>query len=174
MDRARILETGTQESWRKEIKQQPKKTAHEQRSRLCSMLWRNVALAVIVLELTTLTGARDRKKTAPPAVPSDQGYVFALAAANRFLHAWQAGDLADGMVLISDGIRHSQNADALEQFFSAETDRAFEIRTGHGNHGRYSFPVVLIHVQGSGIVRKSSDMILVNTGKNDWAVDKLP
>ena len=55
---------------------------------------------------------------AKQAPPSDPGYVFALAAANHFLHAWQTGDLENGTVLLSDGIRHSQNADKLEQFFS--------------------------------------------------------
>jgi hypothetical protein len=128
--------------------------------------------------------AREHRKATPLASPSDPGYVLALAAANRFLYAWQTGDLANGMALVSDGIRHAQNAGELERFFSAETDRAFEIRTGHGHRGRYSFPVVLISLKGSpgsgpssspqSISRRSSDIVLVNTGKNDWAVDKLP
>jgi hypothetical protein len=110
-----------------------------------------------------------------PANPSDPGYVFALATANRFLHAWQTGDLENGMVMLSDGIRHSQNADKLEQFFSNATDRAFEITRGHGHPGRYSFPVVLVTPRGSShVMRRFSEIILVETGKNDWVVDKLP
>jgi len=64
---------------------------------------------------------------AKQAVPTDPGYVFALAAATHFLHAWQTGDLENGMVQLSDGIRHSQNADKLEQFFSNATNRAIEL-----------------------------------------------
>jgi len=107
--------------------------------------------------------------------PLDPGYVFALAAANHFLHAWQTGDLEAGMVLLSDGLRHSQNADKLEQFFSSGNDRAFEITRGHGHRGRYSFPVVLVTPRGSShVTRRFSEIVLVETGKNDWVVDKLP
>ncbi len=105
---------------------------------------------------------------------SDPAYVYALATANRFLHAWQAGDLENGMILLSDGVRHAQNADKLEQFFSATTERAFEISTGHGHRGRYSFPVVLVTPQAVHLARRSSEIIVVNIGKNDWVVDKLP
>jgi hypothetical protein len=105
---------------------------------------------------------------------SDPGYVFALAAANHFLHAWQSADLESGTVLLSDGIRHSQNADKLEQLFSSGTDRGFEIARGHGHSGRYSFPVVLVTARGSRITRRFSEIILIETGKNDWVVDKLP
>jgi hypothetical protein len=100
--------------------------------------------------------------------------VFALAAANRFLHAWQTGDLENGMVLLGDNVRHSQNADKLEQFFSSGTNRAFEITRGHGHQGHYSFPVVLVTTRGSHVTRKFSEIIVVDTGKNDWVVDKLP
>jgi len=107
--------------------------------------------------------------------PLDPGYVFALAAANQFLHAWQTGDLEAGMVLLSDGVRHSQNADKLEQFFSNGKDRAFEITRGHGHQGRYSFPLVLVTPRGSShVTRRFSEIVLVETGKNDWVVDKLP
>jgi hypothetical protein len=102
------------------------------------------------------------------------GYVFALAAANRFLHAWQTADLESGTVLLSNGIRHSQNADQLEEFFTNGKDRGFEIARGHGHAGLYTFPVVLVTSRGSKITRKSSEISLVETGKNDWVVDKLP
>ena len=78
------------------------------------------------------------------------------------------------MVLLSDGIRRSQNADKLEDFFSAETGRSYEIALGRRHRGRYAFPVVLVTVQGNHALRRASEIILVNTGKNDWAVDKLP
>ena len=132
-------------------------------------------LAAVCLVLVSMPAfARPHKSSAKPADPSDPGYVLALAAANHFLHAWQSADLENGTVLLSDGIRHSHNADKLEQFFSSGTDRGFEIARGHGHSGRYSFPVVLVTSRGSKITRKSSEIILLETGKNDWVVDKLP
>ena len=129
---------------------------------------------LLTVLLTTLGWTGARSHPAKEAGPSDPGYVYALAAANHFLRAWQAGDLEDGTVLLSDGIRHSQNADKLEQFFSNATNRAFEITRGHGHQGRYSFPVVLVTLRGSRVTRKFSEVILIETGKNDWVVDKLP
>jgi len=110
----------------------------------------------------------------PPSVPTDPSYVSGLATATRFLHAWQVHDLENGMVLLSDSVRRSHNADKVEEFFSGESDRAFEIARGKGNRGRYSFPVVLVTTQGTRVQRRVSEIIVVNTGKNDWAVDKLP
>ena len=72
--------------------------------------------------------ARPNTHPAKQSIPSDPGYVFALAAADHFLHAWQAGDMEDGMVLLSDGLRHRQNADQLEQFFSNAANRASKSR----------------------------------------------
>ena len=135
-----------------------------------------IRLATCLFLLTAPLWARSHGHPAKQENPSDQGYVFALAAANHFLHAWQTGDLENGMVLLSDGIRHSQNAEKLEQFFSTGKDnaRAFEITHGRGHQSRYSFPVVLVTSQGSHVTRKSSEIIMVETGKNDWVVDKLP
>ena len=132
-------------------------------------------LSLLTVFLATPVWARPNTHPAKPSVLSDPGYVFALAAANHFLHDWQAGDAENGMVLLSDSVRHSQNADKLEEFFSNATNRAFEIARGHGHQGRYSFPVVLVSLRGSShVTRKFSEIILVETGKNDWVVDKLP
>jgi hypothetical protein len=129
-------------------------------------------LIIALLALVTITPvwAKSRK----PAPTPDSGYVVALSTANRFLVAWQSGDLANGIVLVSDGIRHTQNADKFEEFFSGDSDRAFEIGAGRGNHRRYNFPVVLVTAKGSQLSRHSSFMVLVSSGKNDWVVDKLP
>jgi len=118
--------------------------------------------------------ARSHSHSAQQEGPLDSGYVFALAAANHFLHAWQTGDLEAGTVLLSDSVRHAQTADKLEQLFSNETNRAFEITRGHGHQGRYSFPVVLVTPRGSHVTRKFSEIVLIDTGKDDWVVDKLP
>ena len=136
------------------------------------MVFIRKAVAILLLALmTTPVSARSKKQ---PASPSDPGYVLALATANRFLVAWQSGDLANGMVLLSDGIRRTENADQLEEFFSADSDRGFEIGAGHGNHGHYTFPVALVTTKAGHLSRRTSSMILTLTGKNDWVVDKLP
>jgi hypothetical protein len=132
------------------------------------------SLFLLTVCLTTPVSAGSKSRPAKPDNPTDAGYVFVLAAANHFMHSWQTGDIENGMVLLSDGIRHSQNADTLEQFFSSAAERAFEITRGHGNDGRYTFPVVLVTPRGSRISRKFSEITLVEARKNDWVVDKLP
>ncbi len=131
-------------------------------------------LLLLMVFPTVPAWARSHGHPAKQESISDPGYVSALTAANHFLHAWQTGDLENGTVLLSDSLRHSQNADRLEQSFSSATDRAFEIARGHGHRGRYSFPVVLVTLRGSHVARRFSEIILVDTGKNDWVVDKLP
>ncbi len=87
--------------------------------------------AICILLLFAMSAwARPITKHAQTAIPTDPSYVSALAAANRFMHAWQTGDLENGMILLSDSIRHSQNADKLESFFSVTAERAFEIGVG--------------------------------------------
>jgi len=180
---------GQRENPTSRFARQPRLLASNSRLRRFALqrpaLKRTAAMAggiLLAVLLTTAGSGRSRKQAS--AGRSDPGYVTALATANHFLHDWQTGSLADGMVLLSDGIRHSRSADELEQFFAAATERGFEIRSGHGNHGRYSFPVVLITLAetpvsgGSGAhascSRKSSEIVLVDAGKNDWVVDKLP
>ena len=131
-------------------------------------------LFLLTIFLTTPVWTRSHGHPAKQENPSDPGYVFALAAANHFLHAWQTGDVENGMVLLGDRVRNSQNADKLEHFFSNGTDRAFEITRGHGHHGLYSFPIVLVTLRGSHVTRRFSEITLIETGKNDWVVDKLP
>ena len=134
-----------------------------------------VSICLASLFLFTIPSySRLRNHPPKPAEISDPGYVLALSAVNHFLHAWQSADLESGTVLLSNGIRHSQNADALEEFFSSGMDRGFEIARGHGHPGRYIFPVTLVTSHRSKITRRSSEIIVIETGKNDWVVDKLP
>jgi hypothetical protein len=126
---------------------------------------------------TSAASARPRPHPANDDT-SHPEYVYALAAANHFMHAWQTGDTENGMVELSDGLRHSQNADSLEEYFSNASSnskaRSFEITRGTGHSGRYDFPVVLVSLRGSHVTRKFSDIVVIETGKNDWVVDKLP
>jgi hypothetical protein len=136
-----------------------------------------IQFAVCLFFLTTSLWGASHIRSAKDAHPSDPSYVFALAAVNHFMHAWQTGDLESGMVLLSDSIRHTQNADKLELFFSNGTnnDRAFEITRGRGHDGRFTFPVVLVTLRNSShLTRKFSEITVIETGKNDWVVDKLP
>ncbi|MFI5114266.1 MAG: hypothetical protein ACHP7J_03900 [Terriglobales bacterium] len=134
--------------------------------------WRT-AFLLLLSPLSAWAANSHHPRSSQPAL-EDPGYVFALAAANRFLYAWQTGDLGAGTVMLSDRVRHSRNPDEIEQFFSGGANRAFEIMHGKGNRGRRRFPVVLVTGEGRRVHRKSSEIILVNTGKNDWAVDTLP
>jgi len=114
------------------------------------------------------------KRSAKAAADADPEYLQALGNADRFLHAWEAGDLETGIVLLSDRVRHTRNAESLEEFFAAGQERAFEIARGRGRAGRYRFPVVLIARQGNTTQRVATEIIVVSTGRNEWAVDKLP
>jgi hypothetical protein len=135
--------------------------------------FRWTAFVLLLFPLSALAASSRHPHSGQPA-PEDPGYVFALATANRFMHAWQTGDLEGGTVLLSDHVRHSSNPDEIEQFFSGSADRAFEITHGKANRGRCRFPVVLLTREGRRVHRKFSEIVLVNTGKNDWAVDTLP
>jgi hypothetical protein len=134
--------------------------------------FRLAAILLLLMPLPSWSGVH--RHSAKPTGLNDSGYVFALGTANRFLHAWQTGDLETGMVLLGDRVRRSHDAETLEQLFSSGSDRAYEIGRGKGHPGRYRFPVVLVTKTGSGLHRTFSEIILVRTGKNDWAVDKLP
>jgi hypothetical protein len=104
----------------------------------------------------------------------DASYVYALAAANRFLNAWQIGDLETGMLLISDHVRQSRTPAELEQLFSSVANRAYEIGHGKGGGSRYSFPLALVTEGGGRVHRRYTEIVIVKSGKNDWLVDKLP
>ena len=114
---------------------------------------------------------------ARPAPGLDPGYVPALAAADRFLQAWQSGDVEAGTVLLSSHAKEAATAEAVEKFFSNPASAAYEISRGKLlKRGRYEFPVTLLAgpSKDGRTRRRFSSIIVVNTGNNDWAVDKLP
>jgi hypothetical protein len=118
--------------------------------------------------------AVSHKHPPKPEAPLNPDYVLALASADRFMHAWQIGDIEHGIVQLSDGLRRSQDAKKVEQFFLNAKDRAYEIARGHGQAGRYTFPVVLVGTEGGQLTRRPSELVVLETGKNDWVIDKLP
>jgi hypothetical protein len=147
----------------------------EELRRLTIYLLRSFLLQIVLFAVAILPAwARPHSHSLKPDKPVEPGYVYALAAANHFLQAWQTGDLESGMVELSDGIRRSQSAELVEHFFSEAKDRAYEITRGHGQVGRYTFPVVLFDIRGLSSTRKISQIVMMETGKNDWVVDRLP
>lgn len=126
----------------------------------------------LLLALPAL-GAKPR-----PVAVLDSGYGAALGVADRFLQAWQSGDVEHGMVLLSSHAKESATAEDVESFFSGAGAAAFEITRGKAlKHDRYEFPIVLISGGSSKngrLRRRFTRIVVVNTGHNDWAVDKLP
>jgi hypothetical protein len=100
--------------------------------------------------------------------------VSALATANKFLQAWEANDIESATVLLSDRVRRGQDPEKFEQFFAGISERAFEISQGQGKRGRYRFPVVLVTGADTRLRRRATEIVVVDTGKNDWLVDTLP
>ena len=112
-----------------------------------------------------------------PARALEPGYAEALAAADHFLQAWQSGDVENGMVLLSSHAKETATTDVVERFFSNPGPAAYEIGRGKLlKRGRYEFPIVLVSGASSNIRarRRFSSLVMVDAGKIDWAVDKLP
>jgi hypothetical protein len=110
------------------------------------------------------------------AVGLTADYASALAAADHFLQAWQSADPENGIALLSSRTKQATSTDAIEKFFSNSAPSAFEI--GRGKllaHGRYEFPVVLLDTSKTNHPRRRfSTIIVLHSGDNDWAIDKLP
>jgi len=127
----------------------------------------------LILHIALLLSPLSARTAPAPAL--DSGYVSALAAADRFLQAWQGGDVESGMVLLSGHAKEKVTTDVVEKFFSNSGPSGYEIGRGKQlKRGRYEFPVVLVSVLKNRARRKFSSIVIVDTGKNDWAVDKLP
>jgi hypothetical protein len=112
-----------------------------------------------------------------PTSPGDSSYIAALATADHLLQAWQAGDAENGMALLTLRAKEKAGAEVIEKFFSQASSTAYEIE--HGKllkRGCYEFPVLLISSAPdmSRMRRQFSTIIILNTGNNSWAVDKLP
>jgi hypothetical protein len=141
---------------------------------------RDLACTILVVSLTLLLSASAvarNKHSASPAAP-DRGYPSALAAANRFLQAWQNQDRETGLLMLTDAAKESSSADRMEVFFSSGSDAAYEIARGKKlKAGRYAFPVTLFpsrpEASGPGPPQRT-EIVVVRDGKDEWAVDKLP
>jgi hypothetical protein len=141
--------------------------------RVNARIWLSLVLA------TALLPARASARTkAHIPVPCDPDYISALAAANHFLHAWQSEDHETSLIMLTNAAKQHTSEEGLQEFFSGGPKAAFEI--GHGSKmraGRYMFPITLFALEAD--PRKSThphhtQMIVTRTGKDDWAIDKLP
>ena len=140
---------------------------------------RHFAFPLIVLSLTaslsTPTVARNKHSSSVTA--PDREYTSALAAANRFLQAWQNEDHETGLLMLTDAAKQNSSEDRTESFFSSGNDAAYEIARGRKlKSGRYAFPVTLFvsHSEQTSGRPQRSRIIVVRAGKDEWAIDKLP
>ena len=102
-------------------------------------------------------------------------YGSALAAANRFLRAWQDQDQETGIMMLSDSARQNVSPDKLRNFFSPGADAAYEIVCGKRvNSAAYEFPVVLFGASATPARPHVCTVVVTRSGKSDWTVDKLP
>jgi hypothetical protein len=131
------------------------------------------AFFLLLFQFSDPSSVSARSKPVPALEP---GYVPALAAANHLLQAWQSADAESGMVLLTTHAKQSASTDGVERFFPDSGPSAYEISRGKLiKPGRYEFPVVLV-LGGSKAQprRRFSTIVVVNTGHNDCAIDKLP
>jgi len=136
-------------------------------------LIRGLLFCLLVVNPSLSAKAKSSASTA-----ADSDYVSALAAANRFLYAWQTQDHETGLLMLTDAAKHQTSEDRLQEFFSPGpgTQHAFEISQGKKlKAGRYTFPVALFGIrEDQRIHPRFSQIIVIRTGKDDWAIDKLP
>ena len=141
---------------------------------------RHLAFLILAVLFAILFASAASKTRVPPTISTgfDPGYVSALAAANRFLQAWQNQDHETGLLMLTDAAKELRSEDRLELFFSSGSDTAYEIARGKKlKLGRYAFPITLFSSRSA--TNKSdrpqkSEIVVVLTGKNEWAIDKLP
>jgi hypothetical protein len=131
-----------------------------------------LCLSLFMSLLVLPSAARNR-----PAPTQEPRYIEALATADHFLQAWQSGDIGNGTALLTSHSKEKSTTDVLENFFGGSHISAYEVGRGKLiKRGRYEFPVVLVSANEKGSHARSrfSSIVVVDTGHDDWAVDKLP
>jgi hypothetical protein len=108
----------------------------------------------------------------------DAEYVSALAVANKFLYAWQSHDEEAGLLLLTEAVKKSSTEDKVATFFTAAPLATYEIGRGKKlKPGLYVFPLALYNSRSETekiCPMRYSQLKVVRTGKEDWAIDKLP
>jgi hypothetical protein len=138
--------------------------------------WQRALVLTVVISAAPLLVARSKFLSNNAA--ADRDYPAALAAANRFLHAWQERDHETGILMLTDEAKQHISEALLEDFFSPEaaSRRAYEIVRGKKLSGsRYAFPVALFEAPGKArSAPRYSQIIIVKDGQAEWSVDKMP
>lgn len=130
-----------------------------------------VAIFVIAVLSSSVYGRMGRTQR---HVTSDPAYSSALQTADNFLHAWQTQNHEAGIMMLSDHARQLVSPEQMQQFFSPEANAAYEIEHGRRRKsGEYAFPVVLFGASSAHRVH-FGEIVIVRSGKNDWAVERLP
>ena len=139
-------------------------------------LTRVVSCLIAIALAFFLPPVASAKKHKAAIQPADSNYIAALATANRFLATWQDNDQAAAMPWITNRAKQQSTEEGVDKLFSGSSTRAFEISPGRlVRQGRYQFSIVLLQNDDSGHTRRRfTELIITNTGNNDWAVDKLP
>jgi hypothetical protein len=135
-----------------------------------------VRLFVLVTCLLLIPGWMSARAR-PRVATADSDYVPALAAADRFLHAWQSQNQEDGLMMLTDAAKQRSTEEQLEEFFSPRENAAYQISSGKKlTAGRYAFPVALLETSNGGghLRRRFSEIVVVRKGRRDWVVDRLP
>jgi hypothetical protein len=153
-------------------------SAHVKRTDTFQFAGATPALLFLLFLVFVSGTAAGKNKTSSHVLSRE--YVEALAAANRFLRAWQTQDHEGGLLMLTDGAKRHVSEDGLEKFFSKSSNviEAYEI--GHAKTlkaRRYTFPVTLFEVVDGRKVRPRYSQVVVirtGTGEDDWAIDRLP
>ena len=133
---------------------------------------RAVIYYLLLLSFSPQSFAHQHKKHSRTVDPL---YGSALAAANRFLHAWQTEDHETGIMMLSDSARQKVSLEKLQTFFSPGSDAAYEIEHGKRvSSAAYEFPVVLFGVSGTASRPYACRVVVSRSGKNEWTIDKIP
>lgn len=76
--------------------------------------------------------------------------------------------------MLTDAARQEVSDDKLQEFFSPGDHAAFEIQRGRRiNGGEFVFPVALFGTTQNERPR-ASRLVIMRTGKDEWAVNRLP
>lgn len=77
-------------------------------------------------------------------------------------------------MMLTDAARQQASSDKLQEFFSPSQHAAYEIQHGRRlNGGEYVFPVVLFGTAENSQPR-ACRLVIMHTGKDEWAVNRLP
>lgn len=77
-------------------------------------------------------------------------------------------------MMLTDTARQQVSDDKLQEFFSPGDHAAFEIQRGRRiNGGEFVFPVVLFGTAQNAQPR-ACRVVIMRTGKDEWAVNRLP